>query len=278
MEWKLLTRTCGATRWCGTIWKGKKALNLILANTSSREVLAGTSDVKRQEPGCILKEKNWQPPRTWLEESISCLSDKKLGWVWHRRSKADLVLAAKWPRSLLASFWWGHVVWTRSKDVFAHSQHGDVQCGALHGAGTVWPSTWCELCLLSALEGTIGCINDEYEEAPSRSLANLQLSAGHISEQVLDGEAYILVGGWWCLYCILVQASFDTGFLGQCLLSQELLRPTDIFKLNKHAQWMLSSRIQETSSNSEAKRWACFYIWPARGCVVSVKKNRRCLW
>lgn len=119
MEWKLLTRTCGATRWCGTIWKGKKALNLILANTSSREVLAGTSDVERQEPGCILKEKNWQPPRTWLEESISCLSDKKLGWVWHRRSKADLVLAAKWPRSLLASFWWGHLVWTRSKDVFA---------------------------------------------------------------------------------------------------------------------------------------------------------------
>lgn len=58
--------------------RGKIALNLILANTSSRkeselnhwshwssrkfrfhrEVLVGTADVERQEPGCILKEKN----------------------------------------------------------------------------------------------------------------------------------------------------------------------------------------------------------------------------
>lgn len=43
------------------------------------EVLGGTSDVERREPGCILKGKNWQPPCARLEESISRLSEKTPG-------------------------------------------------------------------------------------------------------------------------------------------------------------------------------------------------------
>lgn len=208
--------------------------------------------------------------------------------MWHRRSKAD---PSSWPQNGRGA------CWPRSEgDIL--SEHDLKTCSHLKRCKTtqsacrraVRCSPWCWYCLAIHLMWALltfctGGNNWMYKWWIWRGPQPLFSISAVISwTHKWAGSwwwrlvAYILVGRWWCLYCILVQASFDTGFLGQCLLSQELLWPTDIFKLNKHAQWMLSSRIQETSSNSEAKRWACFYIWPARGCVVSVKRNRRCLW